>query len=63
LHRTVGNKFGRDKLAEIIAEGEKSAGTSPKTTAEANSHKPQPITHDSTTESAANPHDGARSGA
>jgi len=63
LHRTVGNKFGRDKLAEIIAEGEKSTGTPPKTTAETNNHKPQSVTHDSTSDNAANPQDGARSGA
>jgi len=63
LHRTVGNKFGRDKLAEIIAVGEKSAGTPPKTTAEADNHKPQSVTHDSTSDNAANPQDGTRSGA
>ena len=63
LHRTVGNKFGRDKLAEIIAEGEKSAGTPPKTTAEANNHKHQPNNGDTTAESAANPQSSARSGA
>jgi len=62
LHRTVGNKFGSDKLAEIIAAGEKSGGTPPKTTAESNSQKLQPIKDESTDDNGAKPQNGTRSG-
>jgi len=38
LHRTVANDFGRDKLAQIIAEGETAA-----TTAQAETQKPKTV--------------------
>jgi len=60
LYRTFGNKFGRDKLAEIIAEGARAVGTPPKSTTENNNPKSQPTKPDTANDNNADPQGQAR---
>jgi hypothetical protein len=63
LHRTIANSFGRDKLAQIVAEGEKSAVVPSKPNANTNISKPQSTQSSGTGNNNMNPHNSARSGA
>jgi hypothetical protein len=63
LHRTIANSFGRDKLAQIVAEGEKTALSPSKPNAEANISKPQSAQNSTTGNNSTNPQNGAKSGA
>ena len=78
LHMTTANQFGKDKLAQLVADGKKAESTPKLNTAEAAAEKPQNTKPNGTdgnpstpqhakpttnSDSSANPQNGARSGA